>query len=104
MVVEVLGALGGRSHGVAFPVEQQPVGALRADAAHEPFRAAIRPWRSGRNLDDVDAFGGEHGVERVGELRVPVTDQEPERPDPLPHILQDVTGPAGLSTRRSGSR
>jgi hypothetical protein len=95
MVVEVLGVLGERSHGVEFPVEQQPVGALRADAAHPPLREAIRLRRSGRDLDDVDAFGGEHGVERVAELRVPVADQEPERPDPLPHILQEVTGLLG---------
>src|SRR5882724_5608744 len=27
---------------------------------------------------------GEHGVETGGELRVPVADQEPERPNPLP--------------------
>ncbi len=27
----------------------------------------------------------------AGELRVPVADQEPERPDPLPQVLQQVT-------------
>jgi hypothetical protein len=33
-------------------------------------------WGTGRDLDDVDAFGGEHGIEGGGELGVPVADQE----------------------------
>ena len=39
--VEVLGVLGEHRHGVPFAVEQQPVGALRADAAHEPLRVTV---------------------------------------------------------------
>jgi hypothetical protein len=34
-------------------------------------------------LQDADAFGGEEGVEGVGELGVPVADQEAERADLL---------------------
>ncbi len=62
--VVVLGVLGEHRHGVPFAVEQQPVGALGADAAHEPLRVAVRPRRAGWDLEDVDAFGAEHGVER----------------------------------------
>src|SRR5439155_25915827 len=68
------------------------VGALLADAADEPLRVAVRPGRPRWDLDEVDAFGGEHGVERGGELRVPVADQEPKRSDPLPHVVQWVAG------------
>src|SRR5439155_15484941 len=70
MGVEVVGVLGEHLPRVAFAVEQQPVGALRADAPHEPFRVAVRPGRAGWDLDEVDAFGGEHRIECLGELRV----------------------------------
>ena len=70
-----------REHGagVALVVDQHPVGALGPDAADEPFGVAVRPGRPRWGLDDLDAFGGEHGVEGAGELRVSVADQEPER-------------------------
>jgi hypothetical protein len=62
--------------GVSFVVDQQPVGALFANAANEPFGVAVCPWSLGRDLDDVEAFGGEDGIEGGGELGVPVADQE----------------------------
>ena len=52
--------------GVSLVVDQQPVGALGADAAHEPFRIAVRLRHTGRDLHNVDAFGGEDGVESGG--------------------------------------
>ena len=79
VVIEVAHVLVEDGAGVSFVVDQHPVGALGADAADEPFRVAVRPGRPGRDLDHVDAFGGEDGIEGVGELGVPVADQEAER-------------------------
>lgn len=59
-------------------VDQDPVGALLAGAAHEPFGVAVRPRCSGRDLHGGDVLGGEHGVEVGGELGVPMPDEEPE--------------------------
>ena len=72
---------------VSFVVDQQPVGAFGADAADKSFRVAVCPGRARRDLDHGDAFGGEDGVEGIGELGVPVTDQEPKRANPLIEIL-----------------
>ena len=72
--------------GVAFVVDQQPVGALGADTADEPFGITVRLWCLGRDLDHLDAVGGEDGIEGGGELGVPVTDQEAKRADPLAEV------------------
>jgi hypothetical protein len=81
--------------GVSLVVDQQPVGALGADAAHEPFRIAVRLRNTGRDLHNVDAFGGEDGVESGGELAVPVADQEVEGAGLITEVHQQVAG--GLS-------
>jgi hypothetical protein len=72
VVVEVPSKLAQDGHGVALVVDQEPVGALDADAAHEPFGVAVHPRRPGRDLDHLHALGGEHRIEGAGELRVPV--------------------------------
>jgi hypothetical protein len=74
VVIEMADVLIKNSVGVSRMVNQHPVGAFGADAADEPFRVAVRPGRAGRNLDDVDAFGGEDGIESSSELRVSVAD------------------------------
>ena len=84
MLVEVRGVRLKQLPRVTLTVEQQPVSALLANAADEPFRIAVRPRRSCRRLDDLHALGGEHLVKGCGELRVPIADQEPERADPPP--------------------
>jgi hypothetical protein len=38
----------------------------------------VRPWGADRGLDGLDADGGEHRVERRGELSIAVTDEEAE--------------------------
>jgi len=63
VVIEVLGELIEDSKSVSLVVDQQPVGALFADATNEPFRVAVRPQCPGRDLDHIDAFGGEDGIE-----------------------------------------
>jgi hypothetical protein len=67
--------------GVLFVVDQHSVGAFFTDTADEPFCIAVGPRRAGRDLDYVEPFGDEDGIEAVGELDVPVTDQEAERGD-----------------------
>jgi hypothetical protein len=53
VVSEVLGELIEDGAGVSLVVDQQPVGALVADAANEPFCVAVRPGRPGRDLDHL---------------------------------------------------
>jgi hypothetical protein len=69
VIVEVTLVFAQDRTGVALAVDQDPVGALSPDAANKPFRETIRAGRLRRSLDDVDAFGGEHRVERSGKLR-----------------------------------
>ena len=66
------------SKGMLLVVDQQPVGALFADAANEPFGVTVGVWGTGRDLGDVDAFGGEDGIEGGGERGVPVVDHFPD--------------------------
>jgi len=89
------------SVGVSRVVNQHPVGAFGADAADEPFRVAVRPGCAGRNLDDVDAFRGEDGIESSGELGVPVADQKAEGADPVAEVHQEVAGGLVWSRPRS---
>jgi hypothetical protein len=76
VVIEMAYVAVKHSSGVSFVVAQQPVSALSADAADEPLRIAVRLRRTGRNLHNVDAFGGEDGVESGSEFGVPVADEE----------------------------
>ena len=56
--------------------DQHLVQALAAGAGNPPLRGRVRPGRPDGRLDDPHADGGEHGVERRGELGVRVPDQE----------------------------
>ncbi len=78
VVIEMVHILVEDGEGVSLMVDQQPVGALFADAANEPFGVAVCPGSLGRDLDDVEAFGGEDGIEGSGELGVPVADDFPD--------------------------
>jgi hypothetical protein len=95
VVIEMTDVLIKNSVGVSRVVNQHSIGAFSADAADEPFRVAVRLGRAGRNLDDVDAFGGEDGIEGIGELRVPVADQKAEGADLVTEIHQEVAGGLG---------
>jgi hypothetical protein len=46
VVIEVAHVPVKNNSGVSLVVDQQPVGAFRADAADEPFRIAVRPGRA----------------------------------------------------------
>jgi hypothetical protein len=92
MRVEVVGVLAEHLPRVLFVVEQQPVGALGADAAHERFRVAVRAGRLRWDFDDLYALGTEYGVEGGGELRVAVSDREPEGPDAAGQVGEQGAG------------
>jgi hypothetical protein len=74
VIVEMAHVLVEDGVGVSFVVDQQPIGALFADAADEPLGIAVRLRRPGRDLDHIEAFGGEDSIEDGGELGVPVAD------------------------------
>jgi hypothetical protein len=69
MVIEMAHVLVEDGAGVSLVVDQYPVGAFVADAANEPFRVAVRPGCPGRDLDHIDAFGGECGSSRNSTAR-----------------------------------
>jgi hypothetical protein len=99
VVIDMAHILVNDGAGVSLVVDQQPVGALLANAANEPLGIAIRSRRPRRDLDHIEAFGGEDGIEGGGELGVPVADQEAERADPLTQIHHQITGGLGSPDR-----
>jgi hypothetical protein len=76
VVIEMTHVLVEDGAGVSLVVDQQFVGAFLADAADEPLDIAVRLRRPGRDLDHVEAFGSENGIEGIGERGLPVTDRK----------------------------
>jgi len=99
VIIEMAHVTVKHSSGVSLVVDQQPIGALGADAADKPFRIAVRLRRTGRNLRHGDAFGGEDGVESGGELGVTIADQEAEGADLITEVHQQVPGSLGSPGR-----
>jgi hypothetical protein len=93
VVIDVMHVLVEDGAGVSFVVDQQLVGALHANTADESLGRAVRPRGPGRDLDDVDAFGGEEGVE--GGL-LPSTQQTPCRPLIEPRGVCVPRSPGGV--------
>jgi hypothetical protein len=58
--------------------DEHPVQALAAGADDPPSGGRVRARRPDRCLDDPDPGCRKHGIERRGELGVPVPDQELE--------------------------
>jgi len=77
-----------------------PVEALFTYGPYPPLRDRVRTRRSDGRPDHLDAFGDEHLVETGGELRVAISDQEPERPSVLGEISCEVAG--DLGDKRAG--
>ena len=63
VIIEMAHVAVKHSSGVSLVVDQQPIGALGADAADKPFRIAVRQGCLRRDLDQLDAAGGEGGGE-----------------------------------------
>jgi hypothetical protein len=93
--VVVLGILVEDRTQVPFTRDQESVGALGAGCTYPSFGERVGPGTLRRRWDDGCAVAGEDGVERGGELAVPVTDQEPEAPSPLLEIHEQVAGELG---------
>jgi hypothetical protein len=71
------------------------IGDFGADGQDEAFGEAVRPRAAGRDLHDVDARSGQHGVERRAELSGPIADEEPEPGDLLADFHDEVAGLLG---------
>jgi len=76
--------------------DERPIQAFGTDGAHPPFAERVGVRGPDRGEDDPHAFWAEHLVEGVGELGVPVVDQEPrgssfilERHGQVPRLLGD---------------
>jgi hypothetical protein len=78
-----------------FPGDQHPVQALTAGAGNPAFRDRVRTRRPDRRLYDPDPSRRENGVERAGELGVPVPDEEPEPVSVVAEVQQQVTSLLG---------
>ncbi len=90
LAVVVDGVLAQDARHVPFTDDQHPVGALPPHRADPAFRESIRPRRPWRRAEHVDTSGSEHRVERRGELRVTVTQQEPSNPCKDSIVLVDL--------------
>jgi hypothetical protein len=76
-VLVVVGkVLGEHLSQVSFAVDEQVVGAFPAQGADPAFADRVCTGCLDWSLDDLDAFGGEDGVEAGGVLGVPVADEE----------------------------
>jgi hypothetical protein len=77
---------------VVLVVDQDAVGALGADGAHESLGVTVRAWGQRRCRDDRDVLAAEPTVECPGELGIPVSDEEAELADPVAQIHGQATG------------
>jgi hypothetical protein len=73
-------------------VTQHPVQALAAGTGDPAFGYSIRARRLDRSLHDPPADRGGHCVERRGELRIPVPDQELRTVSVALEVHQQVAG------------
>ena len=80
---------------MAWSGDQEVVEAFPAQGADEAFRDRVRPRCPDRGADDPDVGAGEDGVERGGELAVPVADQEPEPVGAVAEVHEQVAGLLG---------
>jgi hypothetical protein len=81
--------------------DQRPVQQLTTHRANPPLRVGVRPRRPYRRRQGSDALRGEDGIEGVGELRVPVTEEELELdlPGAVCQIHEQVAGLLGHHAR-----
>jgi len=80
---------------VSLVDDQEAVEEFAADCPDEALGDRICPWCPHRRLDDADVDGGEHGVERGGELGVAIADEEPETTPGVVEIHGEVAGLLG---------
>ena len=93
--VEVLQVLAKYDVEVAWSGDQKVVEAFPAQGSDEAFCDRVRPGCPDRGADDLDVGTNEDGVERGGELAVPIADQEPEPVGAIAEVHQQVAGLLG---------
>jgi hypothetical protein len=79
--------------------DQHAVQKLAAQGADEPFTGRIHTWSLDRCAQNPGASGLEDGVERGGEVRAAVAEQEPDVLEPLAEGKSEVAGKAGSGSR-----
>jgi len=99
VLVEMRRVLGQYVFEVAPVEDQYSVEQLAADGADPSFGDRVRAGRAHRCAQDADAFAGEHGIKDVGELGIPVPDQELQRCHAFAEVHQQI--PCLLSHPRS---
>jgi hypothetical protein len=75
--------------------DQHLVERLTTNRADPLFRERVCPGCLHRCTQDADALGAKDRIEAVGELGVPVADEEPELPDAVRQLHQQVPGLLG---------
>src|SRR5664279_4614962 len=83
--------------------DERPVEALDPDGLDHPFRVGIGIRGPDRRSDHAYPLGAEHRVERDAELRVPVSDEEPDGRRVAIEVHGEVPGLLG-DPRRVGMR
>ncbi len=73
---------------------EQPVEALAANGPHKPLRHAVRLRGPTRRPNDLNVLASEHFVETLGELLIPVANEEPNGFWTLRQYPTSVGGPA----------
>jgi len=71
---------------VVLVVDQDTVGALGANGAHEPFGVTVRPRRPRWRFDDRDLLAVKYGIEAGRKLGIAVSEKEAERADLVAEI------------------
>jgi hypothetical protein len=77
---------------VSLVDDQDPVQEFSAKRADHPLADRVRARRLRWPLDDLDALGGEDGVECGSEQGVSVADEEPQGLDSFTQVEQEVAG------------
>ncbi|MEU2689781.1 hypothetical protein ABZ654_39100 [Streptomyces hygroscopicus] len=72
---------------VSFTGDQESVGAFGAGCTYPSFGERVGPGTLRRSRYDGCAVADEDGVERGGELAVPVPYEEPEAPGPVSEVV-----------------
>jgi hypothetical protein len=85
---------------VAFVHDQDSVEQLAAQCSDHAFANCIRPWRSRWTGKNPDAVCGEDRIERPGEPRIPVSEQEVIGGNTITEVHQQI--PSGLGGPRTG--
>ena len=72
--------------------DQEPIQTLRANRPHEPFRDAVGLGRAKRRSHDLYRLALEDPIKTVGELLIPIANQEAERLLALRQRLRQLPG------------